>query len=389
MTKHSCPVRSHFGARRVVQQNYFLQPFVPMWKTNAALPSPVQAALPSASDIADIDGRRGTEDEAVKLAAPEEVQLIKFTDDSYGGVIASVAESAMEASAQRFAGELSNHMAKWQTDGKQGIWMKVPLQCAVCVVPVAAAGFVYHHAIGMYAMLVKWLPATPCPLPLYAFTRIGVGGVVVNSKDEVLLVKERNSPQPKLQDSWKMPGGLANMEEDFYHTVVREVREETAVEASPEGILCLRHAHDYPFRQSDIYVIVKLRAVKGKEDICIDDSEILDAKWFSKEQIEAMKVSHGQPMKDKISPNNFTMAMNAFSANLITAEELPNPSGQGKPTLLYTCRAQPAHTAKDGPDPAAAVTARCPNGMRKLDASKLHCCWEPIVALLGLLRFRE
>ena len=178
MTKHSCPVRSHFGARRVVQQNYFLQPFVPMWmsnKTNAALPSPVQAALPSASDIADIDGRRGTEDEAVKLAAPEEVQLITFTYDSYGGVIASVAESAMEAPVQLFAGELSNHMAKWQTDGKQGIWMKVPLQCAVCVAPVAAVGFKYHHAIEEYAMLTKWLPKTPCPLPLYAFTRIGVG----------------------------------------------------------------------------------------------------------------------------------------------------------------------------------------------------------------------
>ena len=41
-----------------------------------------------------------------------------------------------------------------------------------------AAGFEYHHATAGYLQLTRWLPDTPSPLPRYAFTTVGVGGVV-------------------------------------------------------------------------------------------------------------------------------------------------------------------------------------------------------------------
>ena len=59
--------------------------------------------------------------------------------------------------------------------------------------------------------------------------RVQVGGVVVNSLDEVLMVQERVSPLPLFQGSWKLPGGLADPGEDFATTVRREVIEETGV----------------------------------------------------------------------------------------------------------------------------------------------------------------
>ena len=51
------------------------------------------------------------------------------------------------------------------------------------------------------------------------------GGVVVNSRDEVLMVQERVSPLAAYQGAWKLPGGLADPGEHFAETVAREVRE--------------------------------------------------------------------------------------------------------------------------------------------------------------------
>ena len=59
----------------------------------------------------------------------------------------------------------------------------------------------------------------PSPLPKYAFTQIGVGGVVVNGHGEVLMVQEKVSPLPIYQGTWKLPGGLADPGEDFAQTV--------------------------------------------------------------------------------------------------------------------------------------------------------------------------
>ena len=41
------------------------------------------------------------------------------------------------------------------------------------------------------------------------------------------MVQERVSPNPRMQGSWKLPGGLAEPGEEFAQTVAREVREET------------------------------------------------------------------------------------------------------------------------------------------------------------------
>merc|ERR1712137_1468980 len=141
------------------------------------------------------------------------------------------------------------------------------------------------------------------------------------------------SPVPSAQDSWKLPGGLADPGEDFADKVMREVHEETGVEASLIGVVSLRHSHTFPFEQSDIYFLVKLRATK--DEIKIDGHELKDAQWISKERIDTMKGERGQPMKDKITPNNHTMITNALQANLITPEVIPN-SVTGRPTLLYT-----------------------------------------------------
>lgn len=234
-----------------------------------------------------------------------------------------------------FDRELKQGLEAWQAAGKKGVWLKVPLSCSSLIGAAAANGFSFHHAKPEYALLTRWLPQTPSSLPVYGFTQIGVGGVVVNSKDEVLMVQERVSPLPMFQGSWKLPGGLADAGEDFADTVMREVREETGVTGSLMGVVSLRHSHGFRFGQGDIYVLVKLRA--ENEEITMDTNELMGAQWMSRELLQSLTAAQGEPLDGKVSANNWKMISNALTGSLIAGTEMPNSRG-GKPTMLYTAQ---------------------------------------------------
>lgn len=72
-------------------------------------------------------------------------------------------------------------------------------------------GFKYHHAKEDFVMMYRWLPENETVnIPPFAHTMIGVGAVVVNSKDQILAVSEKNALIP---NSWKLPGGYAEPSE--------------------------------------------------------------------------------------------------------------------------------------------------------------------------------
>ena len=99
---------------------------------------------------------------------------------------------------------------------------------------------------------------------------------------EVLVVKEaRHSHGVK----YKLPGGLADLGEDFGETACREVLEETGVTAVFEKLLTVRHLHGVQFGRSDIYAIAQLRAVT--EDIVLDSYELEFAKWMDLKELRA------------------------------------------------------------------------------------------------------
>lgn len=60
-------------------------------------------------------------------------------------------------------------------------------------------------------MMTKWLPeSAPNTLPPNASHQIGVGAIVVNERQEMLVVQEANGPL-RGQDFWKMPTGLVHV----------------------------------------------------------------------------------------------------------------------------------------------------------------------------------
>ena len=157
--------------------------------------------------------------------------------------------------------------------------------------------------------------------------------MVLNSKGEVLLVQERVSPSPNYQGSWKCPGGLADPGEGFADTVIREVREETGVSGSLDGLASLRHSHGKRFGQGDLYVIVRLLA--EDDALTIDHHELSDAQWMNPEKIRALVVSSSdEPLNGKVSQANWRMIEQALEGELIVGAELLN--SKGETTMLYT-----------------------------------------------------
>lgn len=65
-------------------------------------------------------------------------------------------------------------------------------------------GFVYHHAVQDYVMMYKWLPVHEnCNVPPYAHTMIGVGAIVLDNEQNLLVVSEKYHKVPHI----KLPGG--------------------------------------------------------------------------------------------------------------------------------------------------------------------------------------
>lgn len=107
-------------------------------------------------------------------------------------------------------------------------------------------------------------------------------GCVVNDEREVLLVKDRHK-----NAMWKFPGGLADPGEGIGEAAVREVLEETGVEAEFRSVLSVRHQHDMQFGNSDLYFICRLIPKAGtKAEIDKCSHEIADACWMPLERFK-------------------------------------------------------------------------------------------------------
>jgi 8-oxo-dGTP pyrophosphatase MutT (NUDIX family) len=92
-------------------------------------------------------------------------------------------------------------------------------------------GFYFHHAKPTgYVLMCLWTdPATPNKIPAYADHYVGVGGVVINTKGELLLIQERRQPEPR---QWKFPGGFMDPGETIREASEREVLEETGIKTT-------------------------------------------------------------------------------------------------------------------------------------------------------------
>lgn len=153
------------------------------------------------------------------------VKLLDASEDAYGGVIVDM-EEPMDSDL--FASVLRASTSEWRQQGKKGIWIKLPIKLVNLVEAAVNEGFSYHHAEPSYLMLVKWISQSENKLPANASHRVGIGAFVTNSKDEVLVVQEKNG-KFKGTGVWKFPTGVVDEGEDICAAAMREVEKRQAL----------------------------------------------------------------------------------------------------------------------------------------------------------------
>ncbi|KAI4372436.1 hypothetical protein MLD38_010668 [Melastoma candidum] len=201
--------------------------------------------------------------------------VLDSCEDEYGGVL--VNPDRLPAKPDAFVPMLRSSLSHWRNQGKKGVWLELPLELSELVPIAVKEGFRYHHAERGYVMLTFWLPEGPCMLPGNASHQVGVGGFVVNDKNEILVVQERYCT-PAVTSLWKLPTGFIQECEEIYDGAVREVKEETGIDTEFVEVIAFRHAHLVAFEKSDLFFICMLRPLSTQ--ISVDDHEILAAKWM-------------------------------------------------------------------------------------------------------------
>ncbi|KAF3674849.1 Nudix hydrolase 2 [Capsicum annuum] len=177
--------------------------------------------------------------------------------------------------------------------GKRGVWIKLPIKLVTLVEPAVKEGFYYHHAEPKYLMLVSWLPGTANTIPANATHRVGIGAFVLNERNEVLVVQEK-SGRFRGTGVWKFPTGVVDEGEDICDAAVREVKEETGVDAKFIEILAFRQSHKSFFDKSDLFFVCMLQPLSF--DIQKQDAEIEAAEWMPFEQYAAQPFVQGHDL---------------------------------------------------------------------------------------------
>jgi NADH pyrophosphatase NudC (nudix superfamily) len=122
-------------------------------------------------------------------------------------------------------------------------------------------------------------------IPVPPTHTIGVGAVVINEANEILLVRVRIHTSHSI---YKLPGGMFAHAQSLEEGVVREVWEETGVEAKLIKMVSVLNSHPYRFNKSNMYVVFQLEP-KTLEINVIDTHEIEKALWMSLEEFFAHK----------------------------------------------------------------------------------------------------
>ena len=177
---------------------------------------------------------------------------------------------------EEFRQILRHSLEAWKDRELLVVWLEVPISKAVLIPVAVEEGFTFHHSNDDYLMMTYCL-VEGAFIPPFATHYIGAGGVVLNARQELLVVCERYR-RPGQAPFYKLPGGALQPGEHLTDAVIREVLEETGVKTEFDALVCFRHWHGYRYGKSDIYFVCRLRPLS--RDISIQEEEIEECLWM-------------------------------------------------------------------------------------------------------------
>jgi 8-oxo-dGTP diphosphatase len=197
--------------------------------------------------------------------------MIKAERNIYDGMM--IDPDSLPTQDNALLSELKTSLAQWHSYGAALAWLTLSSERNALVPAVMNLGFQYHNCTAEYLTLVKKLNPKAF-VPSFATHYIGAGGVVINDKNQLLVISEK----AHVTKHYKLPGGLLEQGEDLVKGVEREVLEETGIRAVFDSVVCMRHTHGYQFGKSDIYFVCRLKPLSEK--ITPEPGEISEARWM-------------------------------------------------------------------------------------------------------------
>ena len=152
------------------------------------------------------------------------------------------------------------------------IWIYIDIKKSDFIPIATKKGFFFHSCDENYILLVKRTIKNAI-IPTAANHTLGVGAVVINDKNEILVIKEKISNL-----GYKLPGGHIDNGEMISTALEREVLEETGIIVEFESIISLGHFYPHQFHKSNLYILC-IAKPKTFEINIQDTQEIVDAKW--------------------------------------------------------------------------------------------------------------
>ena len=131
-----------------------------------------------------------------------------------------------------------------------------------------------------------------------------------------MVVKEKYHPEW----NYKLPGGGIHDYETLAQGAIREVKEETGIDATFQGIIAWRHGHGLKIFKSDLYFCCVMRATS--KEITIQPAEISEARWIPYDDFKV------------IARNSCAQFLQAYENTQITIQ----PEQTSPKCVLYTMR---------------------------------------------------
>jgi len=203
-------------------------------------------------------------------------------EDLYNGLI--IDPQSTQLSSQDFKYALTSLIGSAKEDKKNLLWLDLTTQQYQHIAIALELGFEFHNCEAQRITLTYQVKIDAY-IPVPPTHTTGVGAIVINDKNEILLVRDRISSNHSI---YKLPGGMVEHADKLSDAVEREVYEETGIKAKLIKMVSVLNSHPYRFNKSNMYIVFQLEALSYEINI-IDTHEIELALWLPIEEFFAHK----------------------------------------------------------------------------------------------------